>query len=61
MKKKLQMELADLRVESFTVDTTPAGRGTVHANESFSSGVGTCYNSCSGPVPCFCPATRNAC
>jgi len=53
--KKLELNVDELRVESFPTDGAAAERGTVRAN-SLSWGESYC-NVCetySGPVHCFC-------
>jgi hypothetical protein len=57
--KKMTLDLASLRVESFAAETPEAARGTVHAEgatrvSACASACATCANCSSYPYVCFC-------
>jgi hypothetical protein len=52
--RKIQLDLGNLRVESFAVEATPAERGTVQGQAASYPRVCTGGGSCSGPVACIC-------
>ena len=68
--RKIQLDLADLKIESFSVDGVVKERGTVHGRDFTQlTCLGTCRDytcacsgadSCSGDVACLCD-TQDTC
>ena len=52
--RKLELDLSNLRVESFAVEGTPAERGTVQGHAASVAPRPCTGDSCSGPVACIC-------
>ena len=60
--RKIQLDLGNLRVESFSVEGTSLERGTVQGQAaSVVPRPCTGGGSCSGPVACICQTIDSAC
>jgi len=58
--RKMKLSVESLSVQSFTISTTDAGRGTVvaHANPTNGPNCGSAYDACQTGLCTFnCPAT----
>ena len=58
--RKIKLSVETLSVQSFTISTTDAGRGTVaaHANTVHGQNCGSAYDACQTGLCTFdCPAT----
>lgn len=71
MKKKLRLNVEELKVEAFATADVEAKLGTVHGHDDAVTDGPTCAcptagdqctrdgGSCSGANPCFCPESRD--
>ena len=67
--RKVRLNVNELRVETFKVDSEPVERGTVHGHGPGTmtfvccTGGGGCtqVDSCSGPIACICDTQDASC